>query len=179
MSMSQQDRDDRREMREQRAVIAREIGQQIVNCRVAAIEKAGGTFAKIAKELCLIAFSDIKNHVTINEGGAMEALPLSTMGKKSRVVKKVKEKCSISESEDGKTIFKNSKVEYELYDKMEALKYLCKLRGDEIEKKEVSGPNGGPIDVSLRNTVAKQLLDEVDGATRGVPGQHGEQSPPR
>lgn len=45
------------------------------------------------------------------------------------------------------------------------------------KKVEVSGADGGPIDVAVRSQVAKELLDEVDGATRGVPGKRTEQSP--
>ena len=114
-------------------------GQAIVNCRVLAIEKAGGTITRIARELCGIAFSDMADYMTVADGGEMAAVPLHGISKKKRsAIRKIRENTRITESSDGARIFKDSKVEYELYDKMEALKYLCKLRGDEIDKKQVS-----------------------------------------
>lgn len=115
-------------------------GQAIVNCRVAAIEKAGGTFPKIARELCGIAFSDISDYLTVAEGGEIQAIPLENISpKKRKALKKIREKTVISESKDGEKIYKDSRVEFELYDKLDALKYLCRLRGDEVQKVDVMG----------------------------------------
>lgn len=116
-------------------IAGKQTGQEIVNCRVKAIEKAGGTFPKIARELCGIAFSDLNDYVTVAEGGEVRPVPLQTISpKKRKAIKKIKENTKITETSDGSRIFKDSHVEYELYDKMEALKYLCRLRGDEVQK---------------------------------------------
>lgn len=46
------------------------------------------------------------------------------------------------------------------------------LRGDYAPNKvEHTGKGGGPVDMAVRYTVGKQLLEEVDGATRGLPGR--------
>lgn len=122
------------------AELAKKNGSEIVNCRVAAIEKAGGTFAKIARELAAIAFSDIADYVTVAEGGELSAIPLQTISRRKRkAIRKIKENTKITESSDGTRLFKDSRVEYELYDKLDALKYLCKLRGDEVQKVEHQG----------------------------------------
>jgi hypothetical protein len=107
-------------------------------------------FEKLAKELALIAFSDIQNYMTVAEGGEVQAIPLDSIkGKKSRAIKRIKEKTTIAESKDGETIYKNSQIEYELYDKPTALWRLIELRGDKpAEKQEISGLNGGPIEFS-------------------------------
>lgn len=39
--------------------------------------------------------------------------------------------------------------------------------------RELANPNRGPIDAAVRRAVAKQMLDEVDGATRGLPEKAG------
>ena len=105
-------------------------------------------FKKIIEHLSAIGFSSIDNYMSVAEGGEITAIPFDTIKKKKLLaIKKVKEKTTIAESKDGETIYKNSQVEYELYDKQSALQYLMKLRGDEpAEKHEHTGPEGGPIE---------------------------------
>jgi hypothetical protein len=114
------------------------------------LESAGVSFLKILKELSTIGFSDIRDYVTIAEGGEIQAIPLDRMvKKKSRAIKKIKEHTQIKESSDGKALFKDSRVEYELYDKLDALKYLTKLGGWEPNPKmELTGKDGGPINLN-------------------------------
>lgn len=120
---------------------AREAGREIVNCRVEAIEKAGGTFAKIARELTAIAFSDISDYVTVAEGGEVQAIPSTEIPKRKRkAIKKIREKRRILNTPGDKgDVILDQSTEYELYDKLDALKYLCKLRGDEVQKVDVTG----------------------------------------
>jgi len=102
-------------------------------------------FEKIVQHLAAIGFSSIDDYVEISEGGEITALSFDAIRarKKGKIkilaIKKIKEKTTIAESKDGETIYKNSQVEYELYDKPGALQYLMKLRGDEpAAKTEVS-----------------------------------------
>jgi hypothetical protein len=105
------------------------------------LDKLGATFEKIGKELCSIAFSNIKDFVDVAEGGEVQAVELKKISKiKSKAVKGIKEKTNIVEK--GDIIYKTSTIEYILHDKQKALEELCKLRGDyPAEKKEekVSG----------------------------------------
>ncbi len=116
-------------------------GADVQAIRLKALDKAGITFKKIINEFKAIGFSNIKDYVTVAEGGELQAISLDVIpDKKLKAVKKIKEKTNIAESKDGETIFKRSTVEYELYDKVEVLKYCCRLRGDEpAEKKEITG----------------------------------------
>ncbi len=52
-------------------------------------------------------------------------------------------------------------------DKKGALDSIAKHLGMFIERKEVSGPNGGPV--QTRAEIVDELLDSVDGVTRGLP----------
>ncbi len=98
-------------------------------------------FKKIVEHLAAIGFSSIDDYMSVAEGGEIQAIPFDSIKKKKLLaIKKVKEKTTISESKDGETIYKNSQIEYELYDKPDSLQYLMKLRGDEpAEKQELRG----------------------------------------
>jgi hypothetical protein len=98
-------------------------------------------FKKIAEHLSTVAFSSIDDYMSVAEGGEISAIPFDSIKKKKlRAIKKVKENTKITESDDGTRIYKDSRIEYELYDKLDALKYLVKLRRDEpAEKQEHSG----------------------------------------
>lgn len=147
-----------------------QAGADVQAIRLKALEKAGITFVKLINEFKSIAFSNIKDYVTVAEGGELQAIALDTIPtRKLKAVKKIKEKTNIAESKDGETIFKRSTVEYELYDKMDALKYLCKLRGDEpAAKTELTGPNGQPIfsDLERANRLAYLLEQAKKKATK-------------
>lgn len=107
-------------------------------------------FKKIVEHLAAIGFSSIDDYLFVSEGGEITAIGFDSIKKKKLLaIKKVKEKTTIAESKDGETIYKNTQIEYELYDKPGSLQYLMKLRGDEpAEKREITGPGGGPIEYS-------------------------------
>jgi hypothetical protein len=119
------------------------------------MEKAGFSILKLAKELKIIAFSDIADHCTIDEGGALQMLSLQEIGKKSKAIKKVKETTKITESKDGEKIFKDSKLKYELYDKLDAIKLAASWMGMEA-------PQRVSVDIegSLMAAVAARLSGE-------------------
>jgi len=82
---------------------------------------------KVVKEFSLIAFSDIKDYVTIDElTGAVRAHSFEQMPKESsRVVKKIKEDRVIRETPgDSKEMIVHDKREFEMYDKIRALENL-------------------------------------------------------
>lgn len=117
-----------------------------------AMESAGFTCLKLAKRLHIMAFSDIKNHVSIDEDGALQAKTFKEMGKNTKAVKKIKETTKITKSKNGAVIFKDSKLEFELYDALEAGKFAAALMGMQVpQKHEVS------FDASLMSLVAAQL----------------------
>lgn len=115
------------------AQMARDAAADVEDARRAAVlaayKKYNISLEKIVQELVLIGFSDIAKYVRIDEGGALQAIPLEQLKpqKTSRAIKKIKETTKISESKDGETFFKESKIEYELYDKLSALRELLSL----------------------------------------------------
>jgi hypothetical protein len=114
-----------------------------------AFEKAGFTRLKIAQELALIAFSDPARHVEIAEGGELTFIPLDQQGKHRRALKKIREKTVITESKDGEKIYKTSTVEYEMHDKLDAIKQACQALGiNAPQKHEVTGAEGGAISLT-------------------------------
>ena len=112
------------------------------------MEAAGFSLLKLAKELQIIAFSDIKNHITIAEGGEIQAVCLEDMGEHSRAVKKIEENTKITESKDGAVLMKDSRIKYELYDKLDALKFAASLMGMvQPQKHEVDVK--GPLNINI------------------------------
>jgi phage terminase small subunit len=91
-------------------------------------EKTEITAEKIARELALIGFAKIDDYVDVTSDGIVEIKPFEKIPKSAlRAIKKVKQKEKIIGSgEGGKEIVCERQVEYELYDKLEALKTLGK-----------------------------------------------------
>ena len=52
-------------------------------------------------------------------------------------------------------------------DRLRASELLGKAEGDFLDRTEVSGPGGGPI--QTRMEIIQELLDSIDGASRGLP----------
>ncbi|OPY82485.1 MAG: hypothetical protein A4E65_00785 [Syntrophorhabdus sp. PtaU1.Bin153] len=126
---------------EQRQQASEDALKVVAARRLEVIKKAGGTFEKIAQELCSVAFSRIDDYVTVDEDGIVctktpEQIKKARNGKrKLGAVKKIKQRTTSTESKDGETTYVRCELEYELHDKMDALKYLVKLRGDEPAQK--------------------------------------------
>jgi hypothetical protein len=124
-----------------------EIVKEVLSSTQEAFKKAGFTAETIAEELALIAFSDMADYVSIDDGGALQAIPFEEMKKgKSRVVKKVREKTTITENKDGSHIFKNSQVEYELHDKLGAIRDVIGVLGLKAPEK-----------LEIKTDIAEQL----------------------
>ncbi len=134
----------------QSKAIGEAVAGTIVERRMAEMEKAGAKFPRLVRELVSIAFSDIANYVTIDVDGSLTCIPTQKIKKPKRAaIKKIKEHTRITESADGEKIWKDSRIEYELHDKLSAINTLLKLRGDfPAERQEITGLNGGPIEFS-------------------------------
>lgn len=93
------------------------------------------TADQVMEELALIGFSDMKDFIKIDEGGAIYAVPLEGLSEgKSRIVRKVKEKRVIRTTKgtesnpDGDQIL-DSTYEFELCDKVKSLELLARHLG--------------------------------------------------
>jgi len=95
----------------------------------------------IIKELALIAFSDIKDLITIEENtGVIIPKSFNEMPKEaSRVIKRIKEDRAIKEDASGTQVTVYDKVTFELHDKLKALELLGKHLGMFVERVEHTG----------------------------------------
>ena len=94
-----------------------------------AFEKAGFTAEKIAEELALIGFADMADFVQVDEQGSVKPLSFDELKKnKSRIIKKIREKRRILDSEGEDTILEDT-FEFELHDKLSALKEAILILG--------------------------------------------------
>jgi hypothetical protein len=93
--------------------------------------------------------------VKVAEGGEIQGIAFDTIPKKKlKAVKKIEEHTRITESADGEKIWKDSRLKYELYDKVDVLKYLVKLLGEEpADKHELIG--NMPIEVTANVRIIK------------------------
>lgn len=92
-------------------------------------ERAGFTADKIAKEIAKIAFSDLADYYDVAADGSMQLRPQAQIKKKSHALKKIREKTTITESNDGQKINKISTIEIELWDKLGALNMALDVVG--------------------------------------------------
>lgn len=116
-------------------------------------QKARITFTadQVMEELARIGFSDMKDFIEIDEGGAIRAFPLDGLAEgKSRIIRKVKEKRVIRttkgtvDNPDGDQIL-DSTYEFELCDKVKSLELMARHLGLLHDKQEITGKDGGPI----------------------------------
>ncbi len=120
---------------------------------------------KILRELALIGYSDMKDYITIDSTGCVQAIGIDdlVLGA-SRAIKKVKEKRVIKASQGTKdkpsedTILEST-FEFELHDKITALINMGKELGMFREKHEV-GLDEKAIEVIL-GALPKEIADEV------------------
>ena len=129
-----------------------------------ALQRAGFSRDKIARELFKIAFSDIQDYIKIDADGKVSALPLDTLKKgSSGAIKKIRDK-SKTLGADG-LILENT-LEFELYDKLDALKTAASMLGME-KPKEIK--HLGEIEHNHNHGVTpeiKEILDAFLGGNR-------------
>jgi phage terminase small subunit len=108
------------------------------------------TKEKILKELALIGFSSIDEHLSIDDGGLVRAKTFEEMTPGAvKAIKKVKEKRVIRQAQDdSEDMILDSTFEFELYDKQTALVNMGKELGmfrDKVDHK---------LTISLEDIVA-------------------------
>lgn len=110
-------------------------------------ERTQVTQDMVIRELALIAFSDLRNYITIDElTGAIQAKGFKAMPEgQSRVLRSIKEDRVIKEDADGKKTTVYDKVKFELWDKPRALELLGKHLAMFLEKFELTGKDGVPL----------------------------------
>lgn len=97
--------------------------------------KEGVTARKIAKEIALVAFSDMADFVQVDESGSTKPIPFNQIKQgKTRIIKKIREKRRILEgkgpkgSKDDDVVLEDT-FEFELIDKMDGLRLGAECLG--------------------------------------------------
>lgn len=116
---------------------------------------------RIRAELAHIAFADMADHVEVGTEGEVRIKSFDEMPEgSSRCISGIKEKKRIlgSGEGDGKELILEATLEYKHHDKVKALELLGKDQGMFKEKVEITGKEGGPIQV--QTTDLTKLSDE-------------------
>jgi phage terminase small subunit len=124
-------------------------------------EKTGITQTRVLEELAIIGFSDLKNHLEINEDtGAIRAKSFEEMpGNSSRALEMIREDRMIREDSKGEDSIINEKVTFKLHSKIPALELLGKHLGMFKE----------PIDLKA-NVIYRIIYDKTQKAQKnGMP----------
>lgn len=101
------------------------------------------TKEKILRELSLLGFSDMQDHLTIDDSGCVQAIGINALPVgASRAIKKVKEKRVIKSVQGTKDkpsddVILESTFEYELHDKINPLIQMGKELGMFRDRKEI------------------------------------------
>lgn len=158
----------------QSKAIGESVANTIVQKRIEQLKKAGITFPKIAKELAACAFSNIQDFIEVDNGGEVIARIFTEVGEdKLKAVKAIKEKTRFTESADGQRLFKDSQFEYILYDKVDTLKYLVKLLGEEPAEEVNHTHELSPELEEMFETISKAGADALNHIASGGNGNGG------
>src|SRR5574343_866372 len=111
--------------------------------------KAGWKVKKLADDLYIQAFSDMGNYLTIGAEGQVQVNTLDTLKKKSKAIRKIKEKRRILSTDKGDTILEDT-LEFELYDSLAAKRIGIDILGlNAPTKQDVKFPDkdGNPQEI--------------------------------
>lgn len=144
------------------------IRREVFNETQIAYERAGFKARKIAKELAVIAFSDIKNYLSVNDDGTLKINTLDTLKKnQSHAIKKIRERSVSVVSAKGEAISTTSTVEFELYDKLKAIEMGAEYAGlKPAAHVKVGGDPNNPI--RMTNLSDDELIRIATGGGRGA-----------
>jgi phage terminase small subunit len=138
-------------------------------------EREKETRVRVYRVLEVVAFSDPEHYRVDARGNVKLAkgAPRSAMRAISRVKRKVR---TIPQGE-GKAPIVEAETEYSLWPKGPAIADAMKKLGLFVDRHEVSGPQGGPIEVStheLRSRIARRVAGIASriGATADPAGPH-------
>lgn len=121
---------------------------------------------RVLAEMAAIAFSDVRDHLDIADGGAVSMKPISELpSMASKAIKGVKERSVITESKDGTVLNKTSQVEYLMHDKVKTLEMLAKHTGVVTDSLKLTGDKNNPLldlsQINIHEADAKQLHEII------------------
>jgi len=114
---------------------------------------------EVVKALWEMAELDIAHFMSVDEGGAVTAVPLNQIPpEKRKYINKIKGKRTIRESADGGQMSMQDETEYTIPEKKGTYELLARHYGILIDKKELN----------VKGEIS-HLLQEIDGETLGPP----------
>jgi len=145
------------------------IQQRIIELKAERAERTRVTQDRVVKELAMLGFSDLQHYITIDKlTGAIQAKGFEDMlPGESRALRSIKEDRAIKEDADGKGVTVYDKVSFTMHDKIRALEILAKHLGMLVERHEVTGEDGGPVQIEYVLMKAKKRKSDGDGKGDG------------
>ncbi len=120
------------------------------------------TADQVLEELARIGLADMADFIEIDEGGAIRALPLTSLAEgKSRIIKKVREKRVIKSTAEGDQIL-DSTYEFELCDKVKSLELLARNLGLLHDKQEIDMKQ--PVQITIKKFCSRKTAKDADGS---------------
>lgn len=111
-------------------------------------------------ELATIAFSDINDFLEIDSEGVVKGKILASLPEgATRAIKKIKQKKVVLLANEKETL-QSVTLEFELWDKPKSLELLGKHLKLWLDRKEITGKDGGPIQVENNGLDLSQLTDD-------------------
>jgi phage terminase small subunit len=127
------------------------IQQQIqieLKKRNARIEKSGDDVVRI---LWKMAELDLADYITVAEGGEVQAIAFDRLPEgASKLISKIKERRTITESKDGERLFEENNLEYELPEKTKCLEMLGRHYGLFNDKLRLEEDYIQPVSVTIQ-----------------------------
>ena len=120
------------------------------------------TVDRVVRELSLIGFSNMSDFIKVQpDGSAYVDLSGLTRDKAAAISEVTSEVYMEGSGEDAKAV---KRTKFKLSDKRAALVDLGKHLGMFVEKREITGPGGGPIEVVDKMAVARWIASELYAA---------------
>ncbi len=161
-----------------RAAASRLLAGVNVSARVTELQRERAertqiTVDRVLEELAAVGFSNIQ-HYAIGEDGSVQPTPEAPESV-MRAISFLKRKRRVIERKDADPIVE-TETEIRLWDKPAALRLAGQHLGLYTEKREYSGPGGGPIQTEDVNDARERFRSRIDAiASRlrtGDPGPH-------
>lgn len=124
------------------------------------------TIDRVVRELALLGFSNMSDYITTtDDGGCFVDLSKLNRDKAAAISEVTSETYLEGKGEEAKTV---KRTKFKLVDKRAALVDLGRHLGMFVDRKEVSGPDGKPIEVTDKLSLARFIAFTLSEAASGT-----------
>lgn len=122
--------------------------QKLIKARGERVEKSADDVVRI---LWKMAELDLADYITVAEGGEVQAIAFDQLPRgASKLISKIKERRTITESKDGERIYEDNNLEYELPEKTKCLELLGRHYGIFNDKFSIDNDYVLPVNVTIQ-----------------------------